>query len=151
MTLRAELNMLISRCRSRLTRCEAELVQLARQTDDLDAQKQALALQIKGLQQMAQAQLGQSATLSHGQLFRLLQKQALGWHQLQQIKLQAALLEEKRQQLVTQHHVVQQQRNRWFRQEEKYQRRANLLRRQSALRHLIQDEMEQEESILWKK
>ncbi|UGA39612.1 hypothetical protein JOS77_09235 [Chromobacterium haemolyticum] len=96
MSLLPKLGALLRRCQAAQSRCEAELVQLARQDGALAAEQEALASQGQGLRQLLLAQRPAGA-MSRGQLFALQRKQAVLRRQLQNLDLQSGQLEEQRQ------------------------------------------------------
>ena len=150
MRLLPKLGALLRRCQAAQSRCEAELLQLARRDGELAAEQQALALQGQGMRQLLLAQRPVGA-MSRGQLFALQRKQAVLRHQLQQLDLQQEQLVERRQELDGLRDAQQTLRRQWLRKEDKYQRWAKLQRRQERMRRLRLDEAEQEERTIWKR
>lgn len=130
-------------------RCEAMLVQLAREDDDLRRDEDALTAQAEGVRQLLDSLRLTGVVLDRDQLYAQLRKQAVMQNQLQNLRLQSAQLNEQRQTLAERRIFWLDGRRVWLRKDDKYQRWASRVRYQNRLLCLRQDEVEQEERTLW--
>lgn len=129
--------------------CEAQLLQLARQDDDLCSDKDALCAKKEGLNTLLKTQRLNDAVLNREQLQMALRKQAILRHQLHNLELASSQLDEQRKALAEARILRQGERGEWLRKDDKYQRWAALARKQTQRLRLREDEAEQEERTSW--